>query len=56
MRTHHWRVSLVLLMAVAGAGAGSTGSAAEAASGKVSVVAAEDFWGSIARQLGGEHA
>ncbi|MDQ1492343.1 MAG: zinc/manganese transport system substrate-binding protein [Actinomycetota bacterium] len=54
MRTHRWRVGLVLLMAVAGAG--SAGSAAEAASGKVSVVAAEDFWGSIARQLGGEHA
>jgi zinc/manganese transport system substrate-binding protein len=30
--------------------------AAEAAPTKVSVVAAEDFWGSIARQLGGEHA
>ncbi|HEY4410942.1 MAG TPA: zinc ABC transporter substrate-binding protein [Acidimicrobiia bacterium] len=29
---------------------------ATAATGKVSVVAAEDFWGSIARQLGGDHA
>jgi zinc/manganese transport system substrate-binding protein len=45
----------VLLMAVVGAG-GLAGPSAGAASGKVSVVAAEDFWGSIARQLGGEHA
>src|SRR5947208_1582084 len=29
---------------------------AKRASGKVSVVAAEDFWGSIARQLGGKQA
>ena len=28
---------------------------ADAASTKVAVVAAEDFWGSIARQIGGEH-
>jgi zinc/manganese transport system substrate-binding protein len=34
---------------------GLAGPAAEAST-KVPVVAAEDFWGSIARQLGGEHA
>jgi zinc/manganese transport system substrate-binding protein len=55
MQIRRWRVGLVLLMAVVGCG-GAAGSTAEAASGKVSVVAAEDFWGSIARQLGGEHA
>lgn len=43
---------LVLLPAVLGL----TGPGAEAASTKVSVVAGEDFWGSIARQLGGTHA
>jgi zinc/manganese transport system substrate-binding protein len=35
---------------------GLAGPGAEAASTPVSVVAAEDSWGSIARQLGGEHA
>ena len=55
MRLRRWRAGLVLLTAVVG-GTGWAGSAAEAASGKVAVVAAEDFWGSIARQLGGEHA
>jgi zinc/manganese transport system substrate-binding protein len=49
-----WRVGLVLVMAVVG-GAWPAGSATAAAA-KVRVVAAEDFWGSIARQLGGEHA
>ena len=55
MRTRPWRMALVLLVAVVG-GPGWVGSAAVAAPGKVSVVAAEDFWGSIARQLGGTHA
>jgi zinc/manganese transport system substrate-binding protein len=54
MRTRQWRTGLVLLLAVVG-GAWPGGSA-KAAPAKVSVVAAEDFWGSIARQLGGEHA
>jgi zinc/manganese transport system substrate-binding protein len=35
---------------------GGTSSVAAPAPGKVSVVAAEDFWGSIARQVGGDHA
>jgi zinc/manganese transport system substrate-binding protein len=55
MRIHRWRVGLGVLVAVLGCAA-SGGSAAGAASGKVSVVAAEDFWGSIARQLGGDRA
>ncbi len=45
----------MLLTAVVGS-TGTAGTAAEAASGKVSVVAVEDVWGSIARQLGGDHA
>jgi len=35
------------------AGCGSSGSASGGSSGKLRVVAAEDFWGSIAEQLGG---
>ena len=35
---------------------GRASSVAAAAPAKVSVVAAEDFWGSIARQVGGDHA
>jgi len=45
-------VGVVLLTAALG----SAGSVVTAAPAKVSVVAAEDFWGSIARQLGGDHA
>ncbi len=41
--------SLAALLAGCGGGAGSTGSG-----GKLNVVAAEDFWGSIAAQLGGD--
>ncbi|MEA2375835.1 MAG: zinc/manganese transport system substrate-binding protein [Thermoleophilaceae bacterium] len=41
---------LLLAFAAAGCGQGSTGG-----SGKLQVVAAENFWGSIAQQLGGEH-
>src|SRR5882762_11004124 len=54
MPIREWRVGLVLVMAVVG-GAWPAGSAT-AAPAKVRLVAAEDFWGSIARQLGGEHA
>jgi zinc/manganese transport system substrate-binding protein len=35
---------------------GSAGGAASGSSTKITVVAAENFWGSIAGQLGGEHA
>ncbi|HEV7687455.1 MAG TPA: zinc ABC transporter substrate-binding protein [Acidimicrobiia bacterium] len=55
MRTRRWWVGLGVLAALVGC-ALSGGPAAGAAPGKVSVVAAEDFWGSIARQVGGEHA
>ena len=43
-------VLVLLVLAAAGCGQGSTGS-----SGKLQVVAAENFWGSIAQQLGGQH-
>jgi zinc/manganese transport system substrate-binding protein len=43
---------LMVVFAVAVAGCGGAGS--ESASGKLNVVAAEDFWGSIAAQLGGD--
>lgn len=46
-----WVIALCLL-AGALAGCGGSGAGA-AASGKLNVVAAEDFWGSIAAQLGG---
>jgi len=36
------------------AGCGGSGSSATSSSGKLNVVAAEDFWGSIAEQLGGD--
>jgi zinc/manganese transport system substrate-binding protein len=36
------------------AGCGGSSSSATSSSGKLNVVAAEDFWGSIAEQLGGE--
>ena len=52
MRRGRWRVGVVLLTAALG----SAGSVVTAAPAKVSVVAAEDFWGSIVRQLGGDHA
>ena len=64
MRMRRWRVGLGVLAALVGCalvgcalvGCALSGGSAGAASGKVSVVAAEDFWGSIARQVGGEHA
>src|SRR5437763_4505346 len=48
----------VVLMGLFGSAAWAGGPAAGAAAvpAKVKVVAAEDFWGSIARQLGGDHA
>jgi len=52
VRQVRWAVPIVML-ALAVAGASPT---VGAASNRVRVVAAEDFWGSIARQLGGEHA
>jgi zinc/manganese transport system substrate-binding protein len=53
MRLRHWPGCLLLIVL-----AGAAGPAARAASApaKVRVVAAEDMWGSIARQLGGDHA
>lgn len=51
MRRRRWEV-LVVAVAAVGAATGT----AQAASTRVSVVAAEDFWGSIARQLGGDRA
>jgi zinc/manganese transport system substrate-binding protein len=43
----------LIALAVAGAGCGGSGSASSD-TGKLDVVAAEDFWGSIAAQLGGD--
>src|SRR4051794_15440887 len=48
---------LLILAALAAAllvGCGGAGSSATSSSGKLNVVAAEDFWGSIAEQLGGD--
>ena len=51
------RRALPLLFVAALVGACSTGSpTAPRSSGRISVVAAEDFWGSIARQLAGDRA
>jgi zinc/manganese transport system substrate-binding protein len=50
------RVVLLLVCCaalVSACGGGTTGSAGGSSSGKLQVVAAENFWGSIARQLGG---
>jgi zinc/manganese transport system substrate-binding protein len=47
-------VALPLLSAVLLAGCGSSSSTLAAAGGRVRVVAAENFWGSIAGQLGGD--
>ncbi|HEX3324296.1 MAG TPA: zinc ABC transporter substrate-binding protein [Solirubrobacterales bacterium] len=46
-------VAAFLAALLAGCG-GSSGSSATSFSGKLNVVAAEDFWGSIAEQLGGD--
>src|ERR1700744_554891 len=59
MRTHlKIPAALTILLALAAAllalaGCGSSGTAA-GAGGKLNVVAAEDFWGSIAEQIGGD--
>jgi len=59
-RTALFALVLSTLVAVLIAGCGGSGSssgasgAAEGSGGKLGVVAAEDFWGSIAEQLGGE--
>jgi zinc/manganese transport system substrate-binding protein len=50
------RWAVVLPMVVVVLGACSAKSPSSSAAGKVDVVAAESFWGSIAAQLGGEHA
>jgi zinc/manganese transport system substrate-binding protein len=50
-----WLVAMLLGIAVLVAGCGRSGPAAAGSSpGKVQVVAAENFWGSVAAQLGGE--
>lgn len=49
--------ALLILAALAAAllaGCGGSSSSATSSSGKLNVVAAEDFWGSIAEQLGGD--
>jgi zinc/manganese transport system substrate-binding protein len=49
--------ALLILAALAAAplaGCGGSSSSATSSSGKLNVVAAEDFWGSIAQQLGGD--
>jgi zinc/manganese transport system substrate-binding protein len=46
----------VTLIAAAAAGCATASPAATSSNTKISVVAAENFWGSIASQLGGEHA
>src|SRR3954454_2288145 len=50
--------ALVVAVAVLSLGASACASSApeNGSSGKVAVAAAEDFWGSIAKQLGGVHA
>src|SRR5581483_3258955 len=56
MRTMRIRQWSAWVLAVALFGSAGWGRAAVAAPAKLRVVAAEDFWGSIARQLGGDHA
>ena len=45
--------AVAVSMVLSACGLGSTNS--PSSSGKLAVVAAEDFWGSLARQLGGDH-
>ena len=45
--------ALCVLAVLLVAGCGGSGSSSDGSSGKLQVVAAEDFWGSIAAQLGG---
>ncbi len=51
MRVRRWSGCLLLIALI-----GAAGPAAGATPTRVKVVAAEDMWGSIARQLGGDHA
>jgi zinc/manganese transport system substrate-binding protein len=58
-RSHHWwggalagLLALIVLLLVTGCG---TTTSAGTKGGKVQVVAAENFWGSIAAQVGGDH-
>jgi zinc/manganese transport system substrate-binding protein len=53
-RSWIWVAGMVLAVAVAGCGLSSSPSSG--AGGKVRVVAAENFWGSIATQIAGDHA
>lgn len=50
------RLTVVLIAVLVLAACGTSLPAASSSSGKVSVVAAENFWGSIAAQVGGDHA
>jgi zinc/manganese transport system substrate-binding protein len=45
---------VLVLAALVGSACGTSSSSTKSSSGKVAVVAAEDFWGSIASQLGGD--
>jgi zinc/manganese transport system substrate-binding protein len=51
-----WRALLPGAICLALAGCGASGTASPAGSGKLRVVVAENFWGSIATQLGGDRA
>jgi len=53
MRRTRWSLAALAAVSLLCAGPGPV---AGAAPDKVAVVAAEDFWGSLARQIGGEHA
>ncbi len=52
-RLRLWPLAALVLIAGLMAGCGSVGTAGDGSSGKLQVVAAENFWGSIAAQLGG---
>src|SRR4051812_27127515 len=53
-RTFRTFGALLTVAAVSG-GCAMSATSASTSTGRVAVVAAEDFWGSIARQLGGDH-
>jgi zinc/manganese transport system substrate-binding protein len=48
-------IAAALLVGVAGCGSSSSGGGGTGASGPIHVVAAENFWGNIAAQIGGGH-
>jgi zinc/manganese transport system substrate-binding protein len=54
LRTRASILAALLVAAALLAGCGGSGAATSASSGRLNVVAAEDFWGSIAAQLGGD--